>query len=196
MYELQIATSSDSQFIGVGDTFYVVFNCCESNAREERATITEIVCDGDIDDEGKAFGYVDGATAKLADGREVYLNAKGMGDLDGEKFDSQKESIKFYEAFDIYRAGGKLTLQQKGYLIGGLDVASTVDGRVNAGQAVEIAKILGDVESFYYFDRLAGSGGCMADLYGAYKVRQARNMNIDGKAIFFDALAEAEASNG
>jgi hypothetical protein len=65
------------------------------------------------------------------------------------------------------------------------------DNRITEEQAVEIARILGDVDSFHYFDRLAGSGSRMADDVHAWKVRQARNMrSADGKrAVFFDALA-------
>lgn len=63
------------------------------------------------------------------------------------------------------------------------------DNRITEEQAVEIARILGDVDSFHYFDRLAGSGSRMADDVHAWKVRQARNMSVDGKPVFFNALA-------
>lgn len=61
--------------------------------------------------------------------------------------------------------------------------------RITAEQAVEIAHILGDLETFRYFDALAGGGSRLSDEYGCWKVRQARNMNIGGKSVFFDALA-------
>jgi hypothetical protein len=75
---------------------------------------------------------------------------------------------------------------EKGLAIAAIPVANS---RITPEQAVEIAGIVGDLETFRYFDALAGSGSPRADEYGCWKVRQARNMNIDGKAVFFDALA-------
>lgn len=62
------------------------------------------------------------------------------------------------------------------------------DGRITPEQAVEIARILGDFDSFRYFDGLAGGGSRLSDEYGCWKVRQARNMSVGGKSVLFDAL--------
>lgn len=75
---------------------------------------------------------------------------------------------------------------EKGLAIAAIPVT---DNRITPEQAVEIARILGDFDSFRYFDGLAGGGSPLADEYGCWKVRQARNMNIGGKAVLFDALA-------
>jgi hypothetical protein len=78
-----------------------------------------------------------------------------------------------------------MNLAEKGAALAALAVEGN---RITAEQAVEIAHIVGDAESFFYFDALAGGGSRMADEYGCWKVRQARNMNIDGKSPFFDTL--------
>lgn len=188
-YREYLDSSSDATEMGVGTKFFCVFDQGEPNERSLVATITEIEFDGDVDDDGRGYGYVAGATAVLDDGRTVYLGRNGMGDLDGEAFDSQVNSSEFYAALDAFRAGGYLTLRQKGLLIGAIELKN---GYVSPEQVVEIAKIIGNVESFRYFDGLAGSGGRTADEYGAYKVRQARNATMGGRAIFFDALQEVE----
>lgn len=74
---------------------------------------------------------------------------------------------------------------EKGLAIAAIPVTN---GRVTVEQVVSIARIVGDMETFRYFDALAGSGSRLADEYGAWKVRQARNMNVGGKSVFFDAL--------
>lgn len=76
--------------------------------------------------------------------------------------------------------------REKGMAIAAIPVANS---RVTPEQAVEIAGILGDYATFRYFDALADSGSALADEYGAWKVRQARNMNVGGKSVLFDALA-------
>lgn len=197
----KITTSSDTEQIGLGDIFYAIVAYGTPEMVEFKGTITEIDADGDVDDEGRGYGYYT-ANGVLDDGREVSINQRGEGTIYGANYrsgdrsdkidcDTQAQSNAFYDAFDAYKAGQKLTFHQKGLLIGGMDVASTTTGCVNPAQAVQIAKILGDYATFAAFDMLAGSGGKRADEYGAYKVRQARNMNVDGRAIFFDALAEA-----
>lgn len=77
-------------------------------------------------------------------------------------------------------------MHEKGLALAAIPVEN---GRITAEQAVEIAGILGDYDSFRYFDGLAGGGSPLADEYGCWKVRQARNMNMGGKAVLFDALA-------
>lgn len=78
-----------------------------------------------------------------------------------------------------------LTRQEKGEWIAAIPVH---DRRVSEQQAEQIAGILGDSDSFHYFDALASGGSQLADEYGCWKVRQARNMNVDGRPVFFDAL--------
>lgn len=189
-----IATSSDSEFIGVGDAFYLVFG---NGSRDVEATITEIVCDGDVDGEtGVAYGYVDGATFVLANGLTGEFGRDGTGTYNGESFDTQAQSSAYYAAYDAFREGKSLSYHQKGLLIAGIKIADgsprVLDGRLSREQVVEIAKILGDIASFHYFDSLAGQGGRIAEEYGAYKVRQARNLSFDGNAVLFDTLTEIE----
>lgn len=58
-----------------GAAFVAIF----ADGTEVAGTLGEVQVDGDIDDAGHAYAYVEGATAKLADGREVWVNYAGEG---------------------------------------------------------------------------------------------------------------------
>lgn len=78
-----------------------------------------------------------------------------------------------------------MNMHEKGLAIAAIPVEGN---RITAEQAVEIAHVLGDFDSFRYFDGLAGGGSPLSDEYGCWKVRQARNMSVDGRPVLFDAL--------
>lgn len=83
-----------------------------------------------------------------------------------------------------------LTRTERENAIAGIVVEN---GRITADQARVIAFLCGDVHTFRTFDAYAGSGTQHADAIGAYKVRQARNMRVDDRPVFFDALQAMES---
>lgn len=65
--------------------------------------------------------------------------------------------------------------------------------RITPEQARYVGFLCGTADTFRYLDGLAGSGSSRADVIGAWKVRQARNMRDGDRPVFFDALKAAEA---
>lgn len=95
-YGLSITTSGDTEELRDGDAVYAIF----ADGTEVKGRIVEVEAEGDVDDEGYAYGWTV-ASAILDDGREFWMDMHGMGQLNSqgpprEQFETQARPMSFY----------------------------------------------------------------------------------------------------